>query len=619
MKIFLFVLSFLVLLSVPSFTYADIEEDTCFELLNTAVKNDSRFKDPKILKSGDLSRVLINESNNTLYDFSKYNYFYDKRAYEWYNEPANSGSSLYYFDARRNNIGTIIAEKNYIISQISWFGRDSNFDFPLSANSWTLSFGDKYKLNGQFFKEYVLYTHHLNSSPYDLLSCGIVKIIPLWERSFSEVNESWYMTNILEWISNQSVLWNKKCSSGFEGSPVEKNGKQFYQMKANVCVIDYAQTDYLKIEVISLAYNNGSTRLNEYYTHPMQVEAMKNNKNHAEWLKWIQDVFRDMLYDKTCFSVIHGDVWNLPSSCNGQYGGLISYKNETKNFFSAIFETIFPQAAARLNVQEPISDEPVKDTGMVAQWNIPYVLYKKLQTIPDEWFRDYLLLSVVPNYEQILESKKSRNILLSPYEETFLSCWIPYAERLEIVKNFLTDYKQEDFSLLNLLYSNKKFWDCIIPYPDKSHISTVIEWSFDSNKLLAEKLSWIYKEGEVSPEMLLYFQQRDEILAQYNKKVSDIEKDFNSWMIDANQYQVLVSESQVNFENAINELVLWDPVQNLNEENTSSWQKNDTEEKTIFFSQKVQIIIVIVFLILSGIWIIIYTVLSQRKSNNIPK
>jgi hypothetical protein len=56
-------------------------------------------------------------------------------------------------------------------------------------------------------------------------------------------------------------------------------------MKANVCVQSYDESDYLKLEVISIAYDNNSERLNEYYTHPLQVEAMRNNANHAQGLK----------------------------------------------------------------------------------------------------------------------------------------------------------------------------------------------------------------------------------------------------------------------------------------------------------------------------------------------
>jgi len=210
MKKLIFIIS-LFIVTIPH-VYAGQEEDACFVLLNQAVKNDSRFSDSEIFVNGDLTEVLFDESNNSYHDFSSYDGFVDRRA----ENPDNVWNGIYgdeyYFDARRNNIGTIISGSNYVISQISWFGKDSNFDFPLESKSGP-QFGDKYILRDNYFKEYVLYTHHLNSYPYDLLSCGIVRVIPLWDRSFSDINESWYMTNILNGSKNQPKLWNRKCAS----------------------------------------------------------------------------------------------------------------------------------------------------------------------------------------------------------------------------------------------------------------------------------------------------------------------------------------------------------------------------------------------------------------------
>lgn len=304
-------------------TYAGSEEDACFLLLNEAVWNDQRFKDSVLMPNWDLTNVLFDESNNSYYDFSTYDNFKDKRAlnpvrrYWAYNREL--------FPARRNNIWTIISWNNYILSEISWFWRDSNFDFPLESKS-GVPFWDKYKLNNNFFKEYVIYTHYIrknySSGPYLLMSCWIAKVTPLGWRSFSEINESWYMTNILNWIAPQPNLWWNKCASGFEGEYDSEDGEDFYKMKANVCVQSYDESDYLKLDVISIAYDNDSYRLNEYYTHPLQVEAMRDNANHAQGLKWIQDVFASKLKNETCFSVVHwsGPDSTLPESCDNTYG-----------------------------------------------------------------------------------------------------------------------------------------------------------------------------------------------------------------------------------------------------------------------------------------------------------
>jgi len=59
---------------------------------------------------------------------------------------------------------------------------------------------------------------------------------------------------------------------------------------------------------------------------------------------------------------------------------------------------------------------------MVVYDNIPYSIYKKLNSIEDKTLKSYLLLSIIPNLEELIENRKNNNILLSPYEETFLKC-----------------------------------------------------------------------------------------------------------------------------------------------------------------------------------------------------
>lgn len=568
--------------SIFTQTHAGSEEDACFLLLNEAVWNDQRFKDSDLMPNWDLTNVLYDESNNSYYDFWTYSNFRVKRAENTANTWYPYGDE-YYFEARRNNIGTIIAWNNYVISQISGFWRDSNFDFPLESKTWT-PFGDKYKFNGNFFKEYVLYTHHVNSysESYPLMSCGIVKVTPLWWRTFSDINESGYMTNILNGIEKQDNLWNKKCASWFEWEYVSEWDKDYYKMKANVCVQSYDESDYLKLEVISIAYDNDSSRLNEYYTHPLQVEAMRDNANHAQWLKWIQDVFASKLVNETCYSVIHGYRYNLPERCNNTYGP-VSYQSKV---FS-LWDILFPVANANLDISntENIFEEE-EDTWLMIQWNLPYRLYEKLEAIPDESFREYMLLAVLPNFEELIAHRLENDVLLTPFEETFLSCWLDYNQRLEVVIDFLADLDTENFSLSNLDYTNESFWDCIIPYPDKDKISTVVDGSFDSNKLLAEKLSGVYAPPSDSPEVGEYIKKREEYLAELNTAISDIESRFNSWEIDINRANVLKIEQQEKTQMKIDSLDFstWS-LSDLDSEiiDETLWDKSDTNESFVIY------------------------------------
>lgn len=522
------------------------EESECFSLLNIAVTQDNRFTDSEIFPDGDLSKVLYDEASSSYYDFSSYSNFWNIAALN----PENSGWSSwddYYFEARRNNIGTIVSWNNYVLSQISWFWRDSNFDFPLESKTGD-TFGDKYKFNGNFFKEYVLYTHHLKSSSegYPLMSCGIVKVIPLEWRTFSDINESGYMTNILNGVKKQENLWNQKCASWFEWSPKVVSGEKFYQMKANVCVQSYDESDYLKMEVISIAYDNDSERINEYYTNPLQVEAMRNNSNHADGLKWIQDVFREKLEDETCYSVIHWSKSNLPARCDNKYGP-ISYEPIEFSLWEFFFPVVYAERSNTIDLPH-LAPEEEEDTGMLVYGDLPYNLYKKLETIPDESFREYMLISILPNFEELIHHREENNVLLTPFEEVFSSCGLDYNQRLSVVKDFLIHLDVENFSLSQLQYSDESYGDCIIPYPDADKISFVVAWSFDSNQLLAEKLTNTYFPEWDNDHIDLYIQKREALLAELNKNLKEIESRFNTWEIDVEQAAALKILEQEKFQ-----------------------------------------------------------------------
>jgi hypothetical protein len=47
-------------------------------------------------------------------------------------------------------------------------------------------------------------------------------------------------------------------------------------MKTNVCALDYAQEDFVRQEILAVAYDNNSSFFNEYLIFPLQVTAMKN-------------------------------------------------------------------------------------------------------------------------------------------------------------------------------------------------------------------------------------------------------------------------------------------------------------------------------------------------------
>lgn len=588
-----------------STVHAWTEERRCLDVLNSAVAADSRFKDYNIFPKGDLSEVLVDDISSSYDDLSKYSKFRDYRSYRWSSEPLSSLNPRYFFSTRRNNIGTIIAWSNYNISQIVWFGKDSTFDFPLDDTSlWIPSYWDKYILKNASvggFKEYLLYTHHLNAFPYDLLSCWIVKIVPLDGRTLWEIDESQYFTNTLHGSWSQVVLWWNKCRSWFEWRNVSRWSDDFYEMKANICVLNYAREDYLKMEVISVAYDNGSNRLNEYYTHPLQVQAMQDLSARSNGLRWVQDKFRNLLEDKTCFRVVHGLISNLPSACWWWFRDGLVFQNDLKNnIFTKLWSYIFPIASAKLEVWDDYKPWEVKDTGLVVLWNLPYSLYKKLQGIPNEDFRDLMELSIHPWFESSIAHKKKEWIVITPYEETFLKCQIPYAERFEIVKEFLKNVDSNKFKEDNITYLNPKYGDCIIPFPDKKHRDKLIDISFDSNKALAKSLQGITSDVPLIDEDLV--QKEIELQQQYNNKLQQIEKDFNEWKIDSDMLVERKKQATESYEkNQSNLLEEHEKPKLTSYKEPSSWKESNTSNIPLFL-----VITLFIVWILSMFWAIYF-------------
>ena len=114
--------------------------------------------------------------------------------------------------------------------------------------------------------------------------------------------------------------------------------------------------------------------------------------------------------------------------------------------------------------------------GMVVYDGLPYELFEKLEQIPDQNFQDWLRVALTPNYDRLIEVKIESNEVLTPEEEVFQSCGIDYTARIEIITEFLENLDLEkDFDITQLVYSDRRFGDCIIPYPDARNKATVIE------------------------------------------------------------------------------------------------------------------------------------------------
>lgn len=585
------------------------EEEACFELLNTEVGTDARWSNNSSLTNHSKNLTSIKDlATNTNYDLSTYTKFLDNA------EKKN-------FFARRSPISPIITGSNYIVTNIAWGGNRSNFTYPISWAIWGNSYGDAWTIgDSNDFREFTVYVNH--SVKGDLLSCWVVHLTPLKNWGYLNISEQNYMTNILTGILPSSKIWGNKCTSGFNGGQKSHNGFDFFAMRANICTLDYSQDDFIRMEVLAIAFNNGSTFFNEYPVFQLQVQAMTDASSIASTtLKDIRDTFLNLVDTRTCSELVHPNIDSLPPNCNRKYSSSLVAFEPGKNLYSKVLTYInnfFPKAEAFREITGVTPTDIEKARGMMEFEMFPYEIYKKLQSIENTTFKNYLLLALQPSIEKIIQIRKDQNIVLSPYEEVFLSCRMDYPHREAVIKDFISklkDTKNIDFS--NLSFSDPKFGDCIIPYPDKSHLTKVIEGSFSSNQLLAEQLNGTYKApaiGEkINKDMKELAEQEKKLHIDYQNTIDTLTERFNKGEITASGMTEQIQTEKGKLDTNISELYKkftkedgWITSSNINTEKITSLQISP-------------VIIIIIISVLLGIIMLIFSLRSYKKKNSQKK
>jgi hypothetical protein len=153
----------------------------------------------------------------------------------------------------------------------------------------------------------MVYTHHLAdpSNNFPFLSCGILRIVPKSTRSNKFQTVGNYMANTF--------------GSRYMASEVTKDGQKFRQLNATVPTINIDGDDMADIEVLAFGYDNDSKALSDYWTFHYAAEVMKdpslstqggqlidNKKSGADGsIVTYFKKFRQMLEDKTCFTMVH--------------------------------------------------------------------------------------------------------------------------------------------------------------------------------------------------------------------------------------------------------------------------------------------------------------------------
>lgn len=116
-------------------------------------------------------------------------------------------------------------------------------------------------------------------------------------------------------------------------------------------------------------------------------------------------------------------------------------------------------------------------------------LQEKIDSIPNPNLRDYIRVALTPNFEEYIKNRQSQNIVLTPFEKTFIECGIPYSKRVDIITQWITNLDISKFDIENITYPDPKIGDCILPFPDARNKSTVIPGSFDTNQFYAKILT----------------------------------------------------------------------------------------------------------------------------------
>ena len=117
---------------------------------------------------------------------------------------------------------------------------------------------------------------------------------------------------------------------------------------------------------------------------------------------------------------------------------------------------------------------------------------QKLSQFSKDGLIDYLATVLWSEIDTTIEEKQSLAIILTPYEEVFLACNIPLAERRDIIRTLIEDiYHDSILSLEMIEYSDIRFWDCVIPFPDnRRSTSDILDLSstFESNRYMARTI-----------------------------------------------------------------------------------------------------------------------------------
>lgn len=402
------------------------------------------------------------------------------------------------------------------------------------------------------------------------------------------------------------------------------DGKEFLVWKVSIGSNDYWDQPFFDAKVLTVAYNNHSVNLNEFETFPYQVKAMTNPDNVDSWIFWVVQEFRNSVKDNTCLKLVRPNGSLYPGVCWWKAKSLSYMIKQEKTYntqLSFLEKLILPQAYAKIwNVlsddeQKILNQQTEKGRGIILFDGLPIEVLNKIKMIQDKWLSKSLISSVALWVDKIIKYKKDNWLPLSNYETIFSWCDITYDDRMKNVIDFvnkINDPNKIDYK--NLEYLNPKFWDCIVPFPDKKHINQEIENSFPSNKYLAR----IEQNKDIDKAIIdnkneanKFINEKIILETEYNEKMQQIQKEIDSWVYieglneKINLVKTEFDKKSWEIDKKIEEITKWI------ETNKKDKDNNIEKNKQIENNYSNPVIIVIILLL---IWWIFLFIWLRRKS-----
>lgn len=371
------------------------EEVACFQILAEYVKKDARFG------GEDISKAHV-RPNTPPINLAAYDIFLKNRQ-------KNSRTGHSQFLARRNNIGTLVAKNNYLVSQIATFGQESAFKFPYPLDEQIARLADDY---GDF-RDKLVYTHHIAPGYTDagaLISCGFLKVTPAPGKTHQDTHPQNYKTNTI-------------TRSGFgmphgPDNPVVRDGKRYLVGIANVPINNWNDKAQMTLELVTVAYDNQSVFFNEFETFPLQYKAMTdldNQLDHVGAINKVQERFLELVQSETCLGVPHTPQ-TLPAKCGGAFKSLTKSSSASlpqTNILGTLMDILIPSVSARMEfTAEEIealggAHTGVKEDagGLYVTEVLSYENKKKLDAINNPTLTQYITRALSEDELKIIQKK----------------------------------------------------------------------------------------------------------------------------------------------------------------------------------------------------------------------